>query len=263
MTSAAVNSILANADYFVLLLFRVGALFISSPIFGRVNIPQMAKINFLAILTYFFFIVGPAPTVVVYSNLLEFAILIAKEVLLGVLMGYTSSAFFNLTYTAGHIMDMQMGFGMVNIYDAQTNAQVPITGTLLNILLTLIFFLVNGHQRLIYLVYLTLEAMPIGSTVFSGDAVYVVLQIFSEAVTLGVMVALPMIASGLTIEITFGALVRTVPQLNMFVVGIPMKTMIGFIMLIVIIPVFAGFSETIFSSMFAAIEQVFAALRGV
>ena len=261
--STTVNAILANADYFVLLFFRVGALFISSPIFGRINIPQLAKITFMGALTFLFFLVGPEPTMLEYSTLFGFFLLIAKEIVVGIALAFVTNIFFSLTFTAGQLIDMQIGFGIVNVYDPQNNTQIPMLGNVLNIVLLITFFLVDGHHRLIYLVFLTLEALPIGTLSLSGGIGLVMLEIFANAFAIGIMVALPVLASGLIIEITFGTLARSVPQLHMFVIGMPLKTMIGFVLLTILLPVFIGFSGRIFTEMFDAIDVVFGTLRGL
>jgi flagellar biosynthetic protein FliR len=160
------------------------------------------------------------------------------------------------------MMDMQIGFGMVNVYDPQSNSQVPITGQLLDFLLLIVFFLSNGHQILIGLVFRTLEALPIGTVTVSPQIGIVALEIFADSFLLGVMIGLPITASGLILEFTFGALVRTVPQMNMFVVGIPLKLFVGLMMLMFLIPVFVTFSDTIFTQMFDAMDSAFATLRG-
>lgn len=258
-----VNAIFQNADYFILLFFRVGALFVASPIFGRTNLPMIAKIGFMGALAYLFFLVGPDPYPVAYNTLFAFFLLIAKEIVIGVSLAFVTNLFFYTTYVAGQLIDMQIGFGMVNIYDPQSNSQVPITGQLFNIMLLIIFFLTNGHQRLIYMIFLTLEALPIGTLQLSPQIGLTALEIFANSFALGVMVALPMIASGLIIEFTFGTLVRTVPQMNMFVVGIPIKMIVGFLILLIMIPVFSTFSDRIFSQMYSAMDTMFATLRGI
>lgn len=262
MTSSAINSILSNPDYFLLLLFRVGALFMSSPIFGRTNIPQVVKISFMGVLTFLFFIIGPEPVDIAYGTLMDFFLLIAREVIVGLVLGFVLNLFFQLTLTAGQLIDTQLGFGMVSIYDPQTNMQAPIMGSLLNYMLLLIFFLTDGHQRLIYIVYFTLESMPVGTLSISRDIAYVALELFAQTFSLGVMIAMPIVASGLVLEICFGALARTVPQLNMFVVGIPIKTIIGLAMMMVLIPSFSDISADIFDEMFKAIEMMFSTLKG-
>jgi len=260
---AAAVSILMSADYFILIILRMGGLVLSSPIFGRVNVPLVAKLGLVVSLGYLMFMVFPQTVAIHYSTLLGFVLLCAGELLLGMALAYVTNVFFSLTaFTAGQLIDMQIGFGIVNVFDAQNNTQVPMMGNVLNIMFILMFFVVNGHLRLIEIVYLTIERMPIGTLVFSPTIGLTALEIFIRAFVLGVMMALPIIASGLTLEIAFGMMMRAVPQIHMFVVGIPMKMLIGLIIFVVTLPVFGNFSERVFNELFLGIEKMFANFIG-
>ena len=262
MTSV-VNEIIGNADYFILLVFRVGGLVMTSPIFGRVNVPNMAKICFTVALGYMFFTMFPQTVELQYTSLIGFVLICVVEILLGVALSFVTNIFFALTaFTAGHLIDMQIGFGIVNVYDVQNNMQAPVMGNVLNLMLLILFFGVNGHLRLIEMVSLTIERMPIGTLVFSPEIGLVALELFMRAFMLGVMMALPIIASGLTLEIAFGMLMRAVPQIHMFVIGIPLKMFVGLIIFSVTLPVFAGFSTRIFAELYLGIEQMFATFVG-
>ena len=262
MTSTAV-SVLMHADYFILLLFRVGGLVVASPIFGRVNIPNIAKIGLVTSLSYLLFTIFPQTVAIQYSTLLGFILLCAGELLLGMALAFVTNVFFSLTaFTAGQIIDMQIGFGIVNVYDIQNNTQVPMMGNVLNIMLLLLFFIINGHTRLIEMIYLTVERMPVGTLVFSATIGITALEIFARAFLLGVMMALPILASGLTLEFAFGMMMRAVPQIHMFIVGIPLKMLVGLIVFAVTLPVFGGYSERIFTELFNGIERMFANFVG-
>ena len=258
MTST-VNAILGSADYFILLLLRVGGLVFSSPIFGRINIPQIAKIGLIVAITYLFFTIFPQTVALEYSSLIGFMLICASELLLGIALAFVTNLFFSITtFTAGQLIDMQIGFGIVNVYDIQNNTQIPMMGNILNLMLLILFFSVNGHLRLIDMVYLTVDNMPIGTLVISPNMGRVALEIFTRAFLLGVMMALPILASGLTLEIAFGVLMRAVPQIHMFVVGVPLKMVVGIIIFVFTLPVFANFSDRIFGEMFRSIESMFA-----
>lgn len=256
MTSV-VNQILGSADYFVLMLFRVGGLVMASPVFGRVNIPARVKIGLVVALTFLFFTLFPQTAAIEYSTLMGFMLVCAGELLLGIALAFVTNIFFALTFVAGHMIDMQIGFGIVNVYDPQNNTQVPMIGNVLNLLLLLVFFTVDGHLQLINIVYLTIEKMPVGSLVFTPGIGLAALEVFARAFLLGVMVALPIVASGLTLEIILGVVMRMVPQIHMFVVGVPLKLIIGLVVLMVSLPVFVNFSSTIFSQMFDGIGHMF------
>ena len=261
--SSVFDAIIGNADYFVLLVFRVGGLVVTSPIFGRVNIPNMAKICFTVAIGYLFFTIFPQTTDITYTTLFGFVLLCAGELLLGMALSFVTNVFFALTsYTAGQIIDMQIGFGIVSVYDAQNNMQAPVTGNIINLMLLILFFAVNGHRQLIEMVYLTIERMPIGTLVFSPNIGIVALEIFSRAFLLGIMMALPILASGLTLEISFGMLMRAVPQIHMFVIGIPLKMMVGLFIFAVTLPIYAGFSSRIFEELFDGLERMFAVFVG-
>ena len=262
MTSI-VNEILGHADYFILLMFRVGGLIVPSPIFGRVNIPAMVKIGLTFAISYLFFIVFPQTAAITYSTLVGFALLCAGELLLGIALAFITNIFFSLTsYTAGQIIDMQIGFGIANVYDAQNNTQAPVMGNIINLMLLLLFFAIDGHHKLIEMVYLTIERIPVGALTFTPNIGLVALEVFAKAFLIGVMMALPILASGLTLEIAFGMMMRAVPQIHMFVVGIPLKMLVGIIVFTVTLPIYAGFSSRIFDEMFKGIEQMFAAFVG-
>jgi len=262
MTSV-VDTILGSADYFILLVFRVGGLVFSSPIFGRVNIPAMVKIGLIAAIGYLLFTIFPQTVAIEYTTLFGFILICALELLLGVALAYVTNVFFSLTsFTAGQLIDMQIGYGIVNVYDIQNNTQAPMMGNVLNLMLLLVFFAVNGHLRLIEIIYLTIEKMPIGALTLSPGIGLVAAEIFIMAFLLGVMTALPIIASGLTLEIAFGTLMRAVPQIHMFVVGIPLKMIIGLVIFTFTLPVFAGFSSRIFEELFNGVDKMFSMFVG-
>jgi len=253
------SSILVFADYFILLLFRVSGLILASPIFGRINIPQIAKIGLIVSLTFLFFTVFPQTAYIRYSTLMGFMLIALGELLLGIALAFVTNVFFALVaFTAGQMIDMQIGFGIVNVFDAQNNMQAPMMGNFLNLMLLLMFFVVNGHLKLIETIYLTLERIPVGTLIFSGGIGLTALEVFARAFLLGVMVALPILASGLMLEICFGMLMRTVPQIHMFVVGIPLKMLVGIIIFLTTIPVFTNFSIRVFDELFVMLERMFA-----
>ena len=237
----------------------MSGLVLSSPIFGRVNVPMIAKLGLVASLSYLMFTVFPQTVAIQYSTLIGYVLVCAGELLLGMALAYVTNIFFSLTaFTAGQLIDMQIGYGIVNVFDAQNNTQVPMMGNVLNITLILLFFVVQGHLRLIEILYLTVERMPVGTLIISPAVGITVVEVFVRAFLLGVMMALPIIASGLTIEMAFGMMMRAVPQIHMFIVGIPLKMLVGIMLFVTTLPIYGIFSDRIFSDMFNGIEKMFA-----
>lgn len=247
-----------HLDYVFLLFLRVSGILISSPIFGRNNIPNMYKIGFCAVITGVFILGIPAPEIYpVFGNLLEYILACIQELLFGAVMGFVLTAMFNITLTAGSIVDTQIGFSMASIYDPQNNSQAPLSGSLLNLMLLIIFFGVDGHLKLIEVLYRTVETVPIGTAMAAPDIMWVSAEVMSRSFVLAVMVAMPVLGAGLMIEVALGAIIKTVPQMNMFVVGIPVKVIIGLLVLGLTLTVFADFSKGIFNEAFNYIGIMF------
>lgn len=252
-----------HLDYVFLLFIRISGLLISSPIFGRKNVPNIAKIGFCAVLTVVFMTGLPEPEIYpAYDGLMEYALVIIRELGFGVALGFVLTTMFNLTMTAGAIMDYQIGYSMASIYDFQNNSQTPISGSLFNIMMLLLFLLYDGHLKLIEVIYKTIAAIPIGAAMAPPEILWVAAEVMTKSFVLAVMVAMPILATGIMIEVALGAVIKTVPQMNMFVVGIPIKIIIGLIVMLMTFSLFANFTKDIFSVMFNYIGAMFDRFAG-
>ncbi len=250
-------------EYVFLLFIRVSGLLISSPIFGRKNIPNIAKIGFCAVLTVVFMAALPEPAVYpVYNSLPAYVLTVIRELAFGVAMGFVLTAIFNLTMTAGAIMDYQIGYSMASIYDYQNNSQTPISGSLFNIMMLILFLMYDGHLKLIEIIFKTITAIPIGTVMVPPDILLVAAEVMTRAFILSVMVAMPVLAAGLMLEIALGAMIKTVPQMNMFVVGIPIKIIIGLLVMLMTFSLFVNFTKDIFNAMFNYIGALFDRFAG-
>lgn len=252
-----------HLDYVLLLFIRISGLLMSSPIFGRKNVPNIAKIGFCAVLTVVFMAGLPEPeTYPVYDSLLVYALIIVRELAFGVALGFILTAVFNLTMTAGAIMDYQIGYSMASIYDFQNNMQTPITGSLFNILMLVLFLMYNGHLKLIEVIHKTITSIPIGTAMAPPDILWVAAEVMTKSFVLSIMVAMPVLAAGVMMEIALGAVIKTVPQMNMFVVGIPLKIILGLIVMLMTFSLFANFTKDIFTMLFNYIGLMFNRLAG-
>jgi len=254
-----IHNISQNLESLILVFMRVSALIFSSPIFGRRALPNGVKLGFCALIAYVVFAAYPDQPVA-YSGFWHYVLLIAKELAFGLALGYVTTLFFSLVQTAGHVIDMQMGFGMVNIFDGQGNVSVPMTGNFLNVILLLAFFGAGGHRQLIAILLATFKSVPAGAATINPALGLVALEVFALAFVMALNVAMPLIASGLLGELVLGFVVRAVPQMNVFVVGIPLKILLGFLVLLAVMPVYTRYTGVIFREMFGAVERMFQGL---
>lgn len=252
----ALNAVAHHLEYFVLIFLRVSALIFSSPVFGRRNLPNQFKICLSIVLAYIAFTAAPSLRLISYNSILEYVLLCVKELLFGLVLGYVTTLFFAIAQVAGHVIDMQMGFGMVNIFDVQSNISVPVTGNFLYTIMMLAFFAVNGHQQLVYIILKTFSNIPPGKVALSASLGITALEVFALSFAMALNVAMPIVASGFLGEAIMGVIVRTTPQMNVFVVGIPLKILLGFAALLLILPVYVSFTDGLFQKMFSSIDYM-------
>lgn len=259
----AIYTYVVSWDYILLLFLRVSALVFSSPIFGRRNIPAAAKTVYSLAIAYLFFMILPAPVDLDYNDdIVLFVLICIKEILFGIVMAYVLNLFFTLVFTAGQIIDMQLGFGMVNVFDVQSNLNVPLMGNFFNMIMLLVFFAVDGHTRLVEMIYISLVRVPIGSAVFSDNLVWLALELFVRCFLLAFYVALPSVSAGMLGEISLGIMMKSMPQLNAFSIGLPMRVVLGLVVILIVLPVYINFCGQLFDEMFVGLDNMFAALAG-
>ena len=264
MLETLTNLLPLQLDYFLLLMLRVSALIFSSPIFGRRNIPPMVKIGFCPAFDLYPVRDIPAPNA---AQLRRRCARIRVPVHQGTGVWPDSGVCHNRVFQSGfHVGDRSStciwALVWAGVMDVQNEIQVPMVGNLLNIILLIAFFGVNGHLQLIRMLAVTVEQIPLGHVVISPNIAFAATEVFALSFVLAVNVAMPVIAAALLGQAAMGILLRTVPQMNVFVVGIPLQIIIGLIILAIMMPVFVVFTGTIFTNMFAGIEQLFSGLIG-
>lgn len=241
--------LLNGFDVFMLVFVRMTGLFVVSPIFGRRNIPTYFKIGFS-----FFIALILVNTTAVQSfqydgGIMAYALLVIKEFIVGISIGFIAYIAFTAIYVAGEIIDMQMGFGVVNVMDPVSNIQVPVTSNLYFIMSMLLLLLMNGHHMLIKTIFDSFTTLPLGTVVFDASLADGLIAVFGTVFVTGFKIAAPVVAAILITDVALGTISRMVPQLNIFVIGMPLKISIGLIILLITMPMFMNVMESIFKSM--------------
>lgn len=244
------TGILLNGfNIFLLVFVRMTGLFVVAPIFGRRNIPAYFKIGF-SFFTALILVNTTAIQNMQYDeSLLGYVLLVMKEFMVGLSIGFIASLAFTSIYIAGEIIDMQMGFGVVNVFDPVTNIQVPVTANLYTIISMILFLAINGHHYLIKALFDSFTILPPGTAEFDGGLADGLIDIFGTIFETGFKIAAPIVAAILITDIALGTISRMVPQLNIFVIGMPLKIIVGFLILIITLPMFVNVMESLFKSM--------------
>ncbi len=218
---------------FFVIFLRVTSFYFATPIFGGSGVPPHTKIA-LGMLTSFVLMFAVDMSVFkIPGTMVEFFILGGMEIIVGLLLGYAVSLIFAGLQLAGTLMGYQMGFAVANVLDPTSREQVSILGQFLFIFGVLYFLTLDGHHLLIRALvdsYALAPPMGIGIT---GDTVTVLVRMFTGMFYLGMQIALPVIGTLFLIDVSLGIVAKTVPQMNVFIIGLPLKSLVGLIVLVV------------------------------
>lgn len=250
---------------FLLILCRITAFFVSSPVFSSRGVPNIFKVGiafFISIIAYLLFGVGkivpPDGT---------YILLIIREVMIGLLIGFVAQMFFSIVQIAGSFIDMQIGFGIANVIDPLTGMSSPVTGNFKYIFVVLLFLGMNGHHYFIDGIMQSFEWMPIDQNNFfkriaDGTIHEFVLTTFVQSFTIAFQVAAPLIVALFLTDTALGFLARTAPQFNVFAIGIPFKLLIGLAVLLLLVPSFIYVMQSVFETMFSAMDHLLRLMPG-
>lgn len=260
---ANIDFLLDLWDIFLLIFIRVTGLFAVSPIFGRKNIPVYYKVGFSFLLAIILTYVIPVPDLRHYSSLLAFILLIAKEFVIGLTLGFISYLITTSIYLAGQMIDMHIGFGMVNVFDPVTNIQIPVTANFYFIVSTLMLLAIDGHHLIIYTLSDSFTLFPIGSKIVIGQSlVDFVVNIFTSIFTVSIKIAAPVTAAILITDVALGIIAKAVPQVHVFIVGLPLKILVGFIVIVISLTAFRSIVHVLMGGMQNEIINFLRIIRG-
>lgn len=246
------NLIIGKYELFLLVLVRVSGIFFISPIYSSKNVPNITKIGFAIFMSVILTSVlnVDSENVILDSS---YVLLIVKELMVGLIIGFISYLFFSVFNTAGQIVDRTIGIGMVNVMDPQSGIQVPIMGSFYNIIALLLLFGINGHHLIIRAMADSYEFIPIGGFQFDQNIGFFLVDIFSKVFFIGLKLSIPVIVTILLIDLLLGILAKTMPQMNIFVVGLPLKILVGFFIISITIPIFSSTVSKILEQMINSI----------
>lgn len=223
----------SNFLLFSLILMRISGCFLFHPIFGRNNMPVLAKSGLILVISGLIYSVSDVPEIAV-SHVIGYSALLLKEFAVGYILGAVFQFFSSAVLFAGTVMDNQMGLSMSTIYDPQSNSSVSLSANLLNMIFMICFFATDAHLALIRIFLTSADVVPYGAISMGEEVWTSMAALFAEFVTFGMRLAMPMLAIQFFVEIGVGILMKTIPQINIFVINIQMKIWIGLVMLLIL-----------------------------
>lgn len=214
---------------FLLPLFRIAAVLMAMPVIGTQLVPIRVRLYLaLAICVVLAPTLPPMPQVDALS--LRAFVLIAQEVLIGVMLGFTLQLFFHAFVIAGQIVSMQMGLGFASMVDPTNGVSVPVIGQFFLMLVTLLFLSMNGHLVVFEVLAESFVTLPVGEGLLS-DHYWVLATKLGWVIGAALILVLPAITALLVVNVAFGVMTRAAPQLNIFSIGFPLTLVLGFVII--------------------------------
>lgn len=240
---------LRDIEYYLLIFVRISGFMVAAPFFSMTNTPSRVKIGFSAIVAILLYGVLPREAVE-YVDVIGYAIIVVKEGITGLLIGFAASICNSIVLLSGNIIDMNMGLAMATEYDPVTRTQTPLTGMFFNYIIILFMMATNMHHYLLRAVADSYTVIPIGRQLFQWDALLQsMLTYMGNLMVIGFRIALPVFVCIMVLNCILAVMAKVAPQINMFAVGIQLKILLGLVVLYLTVQLFPAVADFIFSEM--------------
>lgn len=258
------NTIVQGFPIFLLIFCRITAFFVVAPVFSSKGVPNTFKIGLAFFISFIVFLsYGMSQTIVPNA---EYVLVVVREILIGLLMGYVVYLFFAVVQTAGALMDLQIGFAMANVVDPHTGVSAPLLGNFKYMLMLVVFLMMNGHHYVLMGLMDSYQWMPLSNELFSrmmsGGITEFLTRTLSNTFLLALQIASPLVVAMFLTDLGLGFLTKTAPQFNVFVIGIPLKIIVGLFLIILLMPGLAVLFDKLFTIMFHSLEGLLGIVQG-
>lgn len=234
---------------------RIAAVLMAMPVFSSNFIPVRVRLMLALALTVVIAPVIPAVPLVDAMSPSGF-LLIGYQIIIGVAMGFIFHFVFAAFTVGGQIIAMQMGLGFSTMVDPVNGAQVPVLSMFYILLVTLFFFLLNGHLALIGVLADSFIGLPIAVDGLQREDFWSLASWATEMFIGAVLVALPAVTALLLVNMSLGVIGRAAPQLNIFAVGFSITIAAGFYVILVSLPVVLVQFQNISTDAFGVVKSI-------
>lgn len=220
---------------FFLIFVRITAFTAASPLYTFGRVPNLVKIGISFLLTALIY--PTAGTVAgVGDSLVYYFFLAVNETLYGLAFGFLTNLIFLAIKFSGQLIDLQIGFSMANYFDPVFGSSATVLGKFTYFLAFILFFSINGHHLLIEAIAASYRVVPIAGFNIAGGVALEVFTLFYQTIALGVQIAAPIILIIVFVDFIVGFIARTVPRLNIFILGLPLKILVGLAAFFALLP---------------------------
>jgi len=243
----ALTVTLPQLQMFFLVFLRTGAFLASIPMLNAPSVPVLFRLALTlsaSLLLFPLLALAPLPA---STDVWMLAVEAAGEILIGILAGLSIRLIFEGVQLAGQLAGYQMGLAIAEVVDPATEDQVAILSQFTSILATVVFLVINGHHWFIRTLVESYALVPPVGFHINGAVLERIARLTGTMFLIGLKAGAPVIVALLLGTVAFGLVARTVPQMNVFVVSMPLNIGVGLLFLGLSLPHVASYLGQLFS----------------
>jgi flagellar biosynthetic protein FliR len=240
---------------FLLIFIRLVGITITSPIFSSSIIPPQVVIGLMFLVAIILFpFASENLKITIPLDTWSYILLLANELFIGFSIGLFISIMFTTFQVAGEFFSYQMGLGISEVLDPLSEVEVPVISQVFQVFAMLIFISINGMEYEILVLRKSFELVKyVDFSTKIGALIPQVILLFRDLFLISLQIAIPIIVTLLILNITLGIISKFAPQVNIFMVGINIQVIVGFVLILLYIPFFSTFANNLFNNIFVRI----------
>lgn len=250
-------------EFLLLIILRTSGLFIIAPILGYRTLPVAVKISLVLGISLVLNATLIDNTIPPIANEWQLMGFVAREIIIGFLIGFFFQIIFLGVHTAGAIVGYQIGFAMVALFDPNQSEETSIIGQFWFLFAALIFLSINGHHFLIKSYVDSYTVLPLGAVSFEPNVAVMIAKATAYVFVLALKVAAPVIMTLFLTDVALGTVAKMMPTMNVFFVGFPIKIGAGILVISLSLPIVASVLEKGMSFVDVELQQMFLAIGKV
>jgi flagellar biosynthetic protein FliR len=218
---------LDNLEYFLLILVRISAFVYIAPIFGHSAVQSRVKIGLSFFVALLLYNIVPHPELA-YESVIGYAVVVVKETITGLLIGFVANICSSIITFAGNIIDMDIGLSMATEFNPDMSTEVTITGDFYYYLVMLLLIVSDMHTYVLRAACDSFYLIPVGGAEFDMDNLLVTItKYMTDLCVIAFRIFLPVFACIMVLNCILGIMAKVAPQMNMFAVGVQLKVLVG------------------------------------
>jgi flagellar biosynthetic protein FliR len=243
--------------FFMLVLSRVAGIFAALPVFGGRRMPLRIKVITVVMITLVCFPTLSVALPQVPTDAFTLALLVFSEVMVGLTLAFITQIIFAAVEFSGQIIGMQMGLTISSILDPSQGTQTQIMSVIQSLFATLMFLSLNIHHIFIRAIIDSFRVIPLGGWRLSGELINFLVIRTADIFIIGIRLAAPVMVALLLATVALGIMARAFPQMNIFMISLPLNIGLGLVVLGMTLTIFFHVLEVAFGHLNAQIEALY------